>query len=73
MSELRDAVFEALDNAVANGYDQRFMETEALANDLLDCDADIFDMVDGAVITRRGLVDAVTAWKAARIVTRDPP
>jgi hypothetical protein len=40
-TELRDRVFESLDNAVANGFDVRSWTPEFLTDDLTMCDADL--------------------------------
>ncbi len=41
---IRESVFEALDNAVENGYPMREWKIEAILDDLLMCDADLEDL-----------------------------
>jgi hypothetical protein len=53
-------VYQALDNARENGYDQRFLTPEDIAHDLTDCDADL----GGAHVN--DLLPHIASWMAER-------
>jgi hypothetical protein len=57
---MRRAVFEALDNAVANGFDMPSLASDDIARDLKDCDADL------ASAAESDLVPIVDEWKERR-------
>jgi hypothetical protein len=56
--DLQKAVFEALDNAKANGYDQAHVDATLLAVDMKDCDADLAD------VPIAELLPHIKAWQA---------
>lgn len=58
--DVRTSVFEALDNALENGYDPRLQPTEEVAVELTSFDADLEDFEPAT------LVEHVEAWKASK-------
>jgi hypothetical protein len=67
MTALRDLVFEAMDNAVENGYGE-MMKTDGLstvAMDLIGCDSDICEAMDARCDSDE-LIPHIEAWRAER-------
>ena len=56
--DLRRAVFEALDNAIANGFTMTAMTNDQIAVDLKDCDADLENVAES------DLVPIIEEWRA---------
>lgn len=57
--EIKKAVFEALDNAKTNGFDQAEVNAVFVAVDLKECDADLED------VPTAELLPHVKAWQKA--------
>lgn len=60
-SQIRAVVFQALDNAVANGYDMFNEPVDQVAMDLIGCCRDFEEIGDYNV-----LVPHIEAWKQSR-------